>query len=65
MRILKIGVIVILLLSITGCWSSKVELDELTFVYGMFIDEGKEPNTVEIIVHLSAFNLHRICCRQI
>lgn len=51
MRILKIGVIVILLLNITGCWSSKVELDELTFVYGMFIDEGKEPNTVEITIN--------------
>ncbi|WP_375102821.1 Ger(x)C family spore germination protein [Paenibacillus sp. RS8] len=51
MRILKIGVIAILLLNITGCWSSKVELDELTFVYGMFIDEGKEPNTVEITIN--------------
>jgi spore germination protein KC len=51
MRIVKIGVIVILLLNITGCWSSKVELDELTFVYGMFIDEGKEPGTVEITIN--------------
>ncbi|MNO19484.1 Spore germination protein B3 precursor [compost metagenome] len=51
MRIVKIGVVVILLLNITGCWSSKVELDELTFVYGMFIDEGKEPDTVEITIN--------------
>ncbi|WP_419886567.1 Ger(x)C family spore germination protein [Paenibacillus sp. B-A-8] len=51
MRILKLGVIVILLLNITGCWSSKVELDELTFVYGMFIDEGKEPGTVEVTIN--------------
>ncbi|WP_440962206.1 Ger(x)C family spore germination protein [Paenibacillus nitricinens] len=51
MRILKIGVIVILLLNITGCWSSKVELDELTFVYGMFIDEGKEQGTIEITIN--------------
>lgn len=51
MRILKIGVIIILLLNITGCWSSKVELDELTFVYGMFIDEGKKPGSVEITIN--------------
>lgn len=51
MRILKIGVILILLLNITGCWSSKVELDELTFVYGMFIDEGKEQGTIEITIN--------------
>ncbi|MEK4295322.1 hypothetical protein BSK65_24650 [Paenibacillus odorifer] len=51
MRILKIGVIVILLLNITGCWSTKVELDELTFVYGIFIDKGKEPGTVEITIN--------------
>ncbi|WP_339315289.1 Ger(x)C family spore germination protein [Paenibacillus sp. FSL R10-2734] len=51
MRILKIGVIVILLLNVTGCRSSKVELDELTFVYGVFIDKGKEAGTVEITIN--------------
>lgn len=51
MRTLKIGVVILLLLSLTGCWSSKVELDELTFVYGMFIDVGKEERTVEITIN--------------
>lgn len=51
MRTLKIGVIVLLLLlNLTGCWS-KVELDELTFVYGLFIDTGKEPGTVEVTIN--------------
>ncbi|MDH6427161.1 MULTISPECIES: Ger(x)C family spore germination protein [unclassified Paenibacillus] len=51
MRTLKIGVVILLLLNLTGCWSSKVELDELTFVYGLFIDVGKEAGTVEITIN--------------
>ncbi|MEK4260109.1 Ger(x)C family spore germination protein [Paenibacillus sp. FSL L8-0499] len=51
MRTLKIGVVILLLLNVTGCWSSKVELDELTFVYGLFIDVGKEAGTVEITIN--------------
>ncbi|OME32796.1 Ger(x)C family spore germination protein [Paenibacillus odorifer] len=51
MRTLKIGVVILLFLNVTGCWSSKVELDELTFVYGLFIDVGKEAGTVEITIN--------------
>jgi len=51
MRTLKIGVVILLLLNVTGCWSSKVELDELTFVYGLFIDVGKEAGNVEITIN--------------
>ncbi len=50
MRPLKLGVVVLLLLNLTGCWS-KVELDELTFVYGLFIDAGKEPGSVEVTIN--------------
>ncbi|MBP2001481.1 spore germination protein KC [Paenibacillus shirakamiensis] len=32
---------------LTGCWS-KVEIDEQTFVFGMYVDQGKEPGTVEV-----------------
>lgn len=50
MKPLKIGAIILLLLNLTGCWS-KVEMNELTFVYGLFIDVGKEPGTVEITIN--------------
>jgi spore germination protein KC len=50
MKLLKIGVVVVLLLNLTGCWS-KVELDELTFVYGLFIDVDKEPGMVEVTIN--------------
>lgn len=50
MKSLKLGVIILLLLNLTGCWS-KAELDELTFVYGFFIDVGKDPDTVEVTIN--------------
>lgn len=49
MKLLKQAVIILMLLNLTGCWS-KVELDELTFVYGLYIDVGKEPGTVEVSI---------------
>lgn len=51
MRALKIGVIILLLINLTACLTSKIELDELTFVYGLFIDAGKEEGTVEITIN--------------
>lgn len=49
MRTLKLGLILLLLINLTGCWS-KVELDELIFIYGLYIDPGKEPGTVEVTI---------------
>ncbi|MRN55148.1 Ger(x)C family spore germination protein [Paenibacillus monticola] len=49
MRTLKLGLILLLLINLTGCWS-KVELDELIFIYGLYIDSGKEPGTVEVTI---------------
>jgi len=49
MKLIKLGISILLLINLTGCWS-KVELDELTFVYGLFIDTGEEPGTVEITI---------------
>lgn len=51
MKMLKIGVVVLLLLNLTGCWKSRVELDELTFVYGLFVDAGQEAGTVEVTIN--------------
>ncbi|UQZ36598.1 Ger(x)C family spore germination protein [Paenibacillus sp. PK3_47] len=50
MKPLKIALCLILLLNLTGCWS-KLELDELTFIFGMYIDSGKEPGTVEVSIN--------------
>lgn len=49
MKLIKQAVIILMLLNLTGCWS-KVELDELTFIYGLYIDVGKEPGTVEVSI---------------
>ncbi|ETT63102.1 Ger(x)C family germination protein [Paenibacillus sp. FSL R7-277] len=49
MRVIRLGMALLLLLNLTGCWS-KVELDELTFIYGMFIDKGEERGTVEVSI---------------
>lgn len=53
MRVIRLGMALLLLLNLTGCWS-KVELDELTFIYGMFIDKGEERGTVEVSIRLTA-----------
>lgn len=49
MKPLKLILVLVLLMNLTGCWS-KLELDELTFVYGLFIDVGEEPGTVEVTI---------------
>ncbi|WP_339314076.1 Ger(x)C family spore germination protein [Paenibacillus sp. FSL M7-0896] len=49
MRAVKLGLALLLLFNLTGCWS-KTELDKLTFIYGIFIDQGKEPGTVEVTI---------------
>lgn len=49
MKPAKLLLAFVLLLNLTGCWS-KIELDELTFIYGMFIDAGQEPGTVEVSI---------------
>lgn len=51
MRRLKLGIVILLILTSTGCRPSKVELDELTFVFGLFIDVGKEEGTVEVTIN--------------
>ncbi|WP_310833101.1 Ger(x)C family spore germination protein [Paenibacillus pedocola] len=50
MKPLKLGVVLLLLLNLSGCWS-KIELDQLTFIFGMYIDVGKEPGTVEVSIN--------------
>lgn len=50
MKPFKLGIVLLLLLNLTGCWS-KIELDQLTFIFGMYIDVGKEPGTVEISIN--------------
>lgn len=49
MKLLKLGMVLLLLLNLTGCWS-KLELDQLTFILGMYIDAGQEPGTVEVSI---------------
>lgn len=49
MRALKLIVILAVLFNLTGCWS-KIELNELTFIYGLFVDAGDEPGTVEVTI---------------
>lgn len=49
MKTVKLIVGLAMVLNLTACWS-KIELDELTFIYGMFIDAGKEPGMVEVTI---------------
>lgn len=49
MKLLKLGLALLLLLNLTGCWS-KIELDQLTFIFGIYIDAGAEPGTVELSI---------------
>lgn len=49
MKWIKLGTALCLLLSLTGCWS-KIELDEVTFIFGLFVDVGDQPNTVEVTI---------------
>ncbi|OKP91686.1 hypothetical protein A3844_00735 [Paenibacillus helianthi] len=49
MKLLKLLLSVLLLLNLAGC-GSKIELDELTFIFGIYIDAGKEPGTVEVSI---------------
>lgn len=49
MKWIKLGTTLCLLLSLTGCWS-KIELDEVTFIFGLFVDIGDQPNSVEVTV---------------
>lgn len=49
MNAAKLLLSIALLIPLTGCWS-RVEMDELTFVFGLFVDQGKQPGTVEIAI---------------
>ncbi|MFC3747196.1 Ger(x)C family spore germination protein [Paenibacillus sp. GCM10012306] len=49
MNMLKLGITLMLMLNLTGCWS-KVELNELSFVYAVYLDVGNKPNTVELSI---------------
>ncbi|WNS45457.1 Ger(x)C family spore germination protein [Paenibacillus sp. MMS20-IR301] len=49
MKAVKLLLALGIVLNLTGCWT-KVELDELTFIYGMYIDAGDEPGTVEVSI---------------
>lgn len=49
MKTLKLILVLLLTLNLTGCWS-KVELDELIFVFALYIDAGKVPGTVEVAI---------------
>lgn len=49
MKAIKLVCAGLLLLSLTGCWS-KSELDEVSFVYGMFVDKGEEPDSVKLTI---------------
>jgi spore germination protein KC len=49
MKTAKLVLMLVLLLNLTGCWS-KIELDELTFIYGLYIDTGENPGTVEVSI---------------
>ncbi|MFS0838575.1 Ger(x)C family spore germination protein [Paenibacillus sp. 1P03SA] len=47
----RIGLFLVLLplLLLTGCWS-KVEIDEQTFIFALYIDQGDSPDKVEITI---------------
>ncbi|MBY0011321.1 Ger(x)C family spore germination protein [Paenibacillus typhae] len=49
MKLLRMGLALLLMFGLTGCWS-KVELDKLTFIFGMYVDAGAEPGTVELSI---------------
>lgn len=49
MRWIKVLCILIPVLLLTGCWS-KVEIDEQTFIFGMYIDKGDSPGTVKVSI---------------
>lgn len=49
MKPVKLILVIAALLNLTGCWS-KIELDELTFVYGLYIDAGEKPGMVEVTI---------------
>ena len=49
MRSMKIVLVVLLVLSLNGC-GSRIELNNLIFVFGLYVDAGKEPGTVEVTI---------------
>lgn len=49
MKYLQCALILLVLVTCTGCWS-KIELDEWVFVYGLFIDVGDQPGTLKISI---------------
>ncbi|MBW4080797.1 Ger(x)C family spore germination protein [Paenibacillus sp. S150] len=49
MKLFKLILSLLLLLNLTGC-GSKIELDKLTFIFGLYIDAGAEPGTVEVSI---------------
>ncbi|MNI77524.1 hypothetical protein D3C73_1338240 [compost metagenome] len=51
MNLVKHGIVLLLVLDLTGCWS-KIELDKITFIFGMYVDAGKKPGTVVLLLWL-------------
>ncbi|MNU47815.1 Spore germination protein B3 precursor [compost metagenome] len=49
MRLIKLTCILIPILLLTACWS-KVEIDEQTFIFGIYIDKGESPGTVKVTI---------------
>lgn len=49
MNIVKLLILISMMINLTGCWS-KIELNELTFIYGVYVDTGKEPGTIEVSI---------------
>ncbi|MCY9589779.1 Ger(x)C family spore germination protein [Paenibacillus chitinolyticus] len=49
MRRIRLFIALLPLLLMTGCWS-KVEIDEQTFVFALYIDQGDTPDKVEVTI---------------
>ncbi|SEG66593.1 Ger(x)C family spore germination protein [Paenibacillus sp. UNC499MF] len=49
MRRIRLLLALLPLLLMTGCWS-KVEIDEQTFIFALYIDQGDTPDKVEVTI---------------
>lgn len=49
MNVLKLCKMILPLLLLTGCWS-RVEINEQLFVFALYVDQGDQPDTVEITI---------------
>jgi len=46
---IRLSIALLPLLLLTGCWS-KVEIDEQTFIFALYIDQGDTPDKVEVTI---------------